>query len=396
MAIKYNIVFQILLALSLTFNVNAQLFDITKFGAQANGVSDSSKGLEAAWKAACASPIPSTVLIPVGKFLVSNVKLEGPCKAPIGIQLNGTLNAPLDQTKQLKGIEWISIIHVENFILNGGGIINGRGRHAWRQKLAKKIGFMLPTSLALNFLTNAVVEDITIKNGKMFQTLVFGSKNVTLQRVRILAPYDSPNTDGIHIGRSTGVQVLHSHIKTGDDCVSIGDGSRDVLVSNIHCGPGHGIAIGSLGKYPNEEPVSNIIVKSSSLTNTENGLRVKTWQNSPKGYTASDIHFEDITMTNVTYPINIDQEYCPEANCGTKGTPSNIKIDKLSFKGIRGTSSSTQIVKVVCSKSNPCLNVEIGDIDIIYNGPKGADTSICRNVNPKLTGRLNPSVCTSH
>lgn len=107
------------------------------------------QALTAAWKAACASPIPSKVFIPKGKFAVSNAKLEGPCRAPIGIELQGTLSAPLDQTKQSKNVDWISIYRVTNFTLNGGGTINGRGRHAWRQKLAKKIGFMLPTVTSL-------------------------------------------------------------------------------------------------------------------------------------------------------------------------------------------------------------------------------------------------------
>jgi galacturan 1,4-alpha-galacturonidase len=169
-------------------------------------------------------------------------------------------------------------------------------------------------SLRFDFVTNSIVRDITSYNSKQFHINVFGCQNLTFDHIIIKAPKNSPNTDGIHIGRSTKINVINSNISTGDDCISLGDGSRDILIQGVNCGPGHGISIGSLGKYQNEQPVSGIRVIGCTLANTQTGVRIKTWPDSYLG-SASDIHFENIIMRNVDTPILINQGYCPWNQC---------------------------------------------------------------------------------
>ncbi|KAG9130008.1 hypothetical protein Leryth_026545 [Lithospermum erythrorhizon] len=187
--------------------------------------------------------------------------------------------------------------------------------------------------VGLSYLTNALIQDITSLDAKMFHINVLGGKNVTFEHVTIKAPDESPNTDGIHIGRSYGVRVNNCPITTGDDCISIGDAVRGIFVK--------------IGE-------------------------------------ASDIHFEDIQVTNVLNPIIIDQEYCPSGKCPNsvshyillriiylpleQDPPSRVRISNVSFKNIKGTSASKEAVKIVCSKSVPCQGVEIGDIHLTYNG----------------------------
>ena len=147
---------------------------------------------------------------------------------------------------------------------------------------------------------------------------VLACNNLTFDGFKISAPEDSPNTDGIHIGRSTDVKVLNTNIATGDDCISLGDGNKNITVQNVNCGPGHGISVGSLGRYDNEEAVEGLLVKNCILTDTDNGLRIKTWPSTPLTITVTDMHFEDITMKNVSNPVIIDQEYCPWNQCSKK------------------------------------------------------------------------------
>ncbi|TXG55481.1 hypothetical protein EZV62_020737 [Acer yangbiense] len=224
-----------------------------------------------------------------------------------------------------------------------------------------------------------------------------GCKDLHFVRFTISAPEESINTDGIHIGRSSGIKVLDSNIKTGDDCVSLGDGCSDITVERVTCGPGHGISVGSLGKYEKEDPVTGVTVRNCTITGTMNGVRIKTWPDSFEGI-VSNMHFEDIIMNNVGNPVLIDQAYCPWNQCNAK-VPSKVKISGVTFKNIKDSRELLQLqlqCKLVCSSGFPCQGVEIADIDLTYTRKEAAAAvSQCSNVEPKISGKMNPPACSS-
>lgn len=163
-------------------------------------------------------------------------------------------------------------------------------------------------SLKFRNMQNVLIDGITSVNAKAFHMFLVKTVNVKVQNIKLIAPDESPNTDGIHLSNADNVAIIDSTIATGDDCVSVGRGSNNVTVERVICGPGHGISIGSLGKYKNEEDVSGIHVKNCTLKGTDNGLRIKTWGGSTPSK-AANIHFEDIIMESVKNPIIIDQNY---------------------------------------------------------------------------------------
>ncbi|KAL3633603.1 hypothetical protein CASFOL_022365 [Castilleja foliolosa] len=380
----------------LALNVKAHIpviYDIRNYGATPGG--DISMALTAAWKEACASETPSKIVIAPGIWTLSQAKLQGPNKAPIELEVKGTLQAYADpQRLPNKDWEWITINYVNYLTISGGGVFDGQGHQAWKQndcntnqKCAK-----LPINLSLNFINNSIIQDVTTKDSKNFHVNCISSHNVTFQRFHVSAPGESINTDGIHLARSSMINVLDSTIETGDDCISIGDQSSDYHITNVFCGPGHGISIGSLGKNQEEKDVRGIFVKNCTFKNTQNGVRVKTWPSAPATLKVTGLVFEDLIMDNVSNPVIIDQEYCPWNLCN-KDKPSLIQISDVKIKNIRGTCNTAEAVTFACSSSHPCKNVEVGDVDIQFVGTIGKITTICNNVQPALLGIQIPPLC---
>ncbi|AES65907.1 putative polygalacturonase [Medicago truncatula] len=367
--------------------VQSLVLDISKFGGAPN--SDITLALGNAWKEACASTTASKIVIPGGTYKMGGIELKGPCKAPIEVQVDGTIQAPADPSQIKAADQWVKFLYMEHLTLSGKGVFDGQGATAYKQAQpaaawsGKKSNVKILMNLGFMFVNNSMVTGVTSKDSKNFHVMVLGCNNFTFDGFTVTAPSDSPNTDGIHMGRSTDVKILNTNIGTGDDCVSLGDGSRKITVQGVKCGPGHGISVGSLGRYTTEDNVEGVTVKNCTLTATQNGVRIKTWPDAPGTITVSDIHFEDITMNNVTNPIIIDQEYCPWNACNKK-VPSKVKLSKISFKNIQGTSGAPEGVVLVCSSAVPCDGVELNNVDVKFNGKPAI--AKCSNVKPTVTG----------
>ncbi|KAF3341755.1 exopolygalacturonase [Carex littledalei] len=367
-------------------------FLVGNYGARADGRTDDSQAFMKAWKAACASSGDVTVVIPQGTYYLGPVKFTGPCKNvhTITVNLQGTLKASTDLNKYDSGDDWVEFKFINGLRLTGGGTFDGQGSSAWgnaqcpKNKNCKSVMFVN--------LNDTIIYGMNSVNPKFFHIGVLQSNNFYASEMYIEASEDSPNTDGIHIERSSGVTIHDVFIGTGDDCISIGQGSIDILISNVTCGPGHGISVGSLGKYPNEEDVRGLVVRDSTIINTMNGVRIKTWQNSPSSSSATNITFENIIMKNVNNPIIIDQTYCPENLCDGETVPSRVSISDVYFKEINGTSVSQVAVTLNCSQGTPCQNIHLEDILLKYVGEE-LPTAVCAYADTYFSSPMLPLPC---
>lgn len=96
-------------------------------------------------------------------------------------------------------------------------------------------------SLTFSNSKNVVVDGVRSINSQFFHMSINGCNNVNVRGVQMVAPDNSPNTDGIHLQKSSGITILDSSFRTGDDCISIGPEMNNMWMERINCGPGHGI-----------------------------------------------------------------------------------------------------------------------------------------------------------
>ncbi|XP_041012575.1 exopolygalacturonase-like [Juglans microcarpa x Juglans regia] len=372
------------------------LFDVMSFGARADGRTDDTRAFRAAWKEACEASGSVNLVIPKGTYLIGPIKFAGPCNnvSSLTVLMKGHLKATTDLSNYGFSAGWVEFGRLEGLTLTGGGTFDGQGAKAWPYNNCSTHSKckLLPTNVKFMAMNKTVVRGITSLNSKFFHIALVECQNFKGSKIKISAPENSPNTDGIHIERSSSVYFSGSHIGTGDDCISIGQGNSQVTVSSVTCGPGHGISVGSLGKYRNEGDVSGLVVRDCTITGTSNGIRIKTWANSPDSSVATNMTFENIVMNNVTNPIIIDQAYCPFTSC-TSMAPSRVKISDIYFKNIRGTSSSKVAVALECSRGMPCQNIYLENVHLdLSTGEKHA-TSTCKNVRAKYIGTQIPPPC---
>ncbi|KAL2243454.1 UNVERIFIED_CONTAM: putative polygalacturonase [Sesamum indicum] len=307
------------------------VLSIDDFGAKGDGFSDDTKSFQDVWKVACSSPSRAKIVIPVDKFyLVRPTDFTGPCRSKV------TLSA-----------------------------------------------------VTFHRCKNLKLRNITLFNGQQLHMAFTHCNRVAASHVTVIAPADSPNMDGIHISASTRVELKDIIITTGDDCISVVSNSSRISVKNVVCGPGNGISIGSLGKYNSSASVQDVIVSGAALFDSENGVRIKTWQGG-SGF-ARNITFENIWMRNVSNPIVIDQYYCasPET-CGNQ--TAAVSIDRIYFRNIKGTSATEKAIRFACSDSYPCKRLYLENIQLTTSSGIAAK-SFCWKAYGTSTGLVYPPSC---
>uniref|UniRef100_A0A5B7A5Y2 endo-polygalacturonase n=1 Tax=Davidia involucrata TaxID=16924 RepID=A0A5B7A5Y2_DAVIN len=365
---------------------------ISDYDAKGDGMSDATKAFKDAWKVACSFSTRSKIVLPARKsYLVQPIDFAGPCRSNVTLRIAGTIVAPKDPDvwDGLNPRKWLYFHGVNHLTVEGGGIVNGMGQEWWARSC--KINTTnpcrhAPTAMTFHRCKNLKVRNLMMVNSQQMHMALTNCVGVAASRLKVLAPSVSPNTDGIHISASTRVEVKDSIIRTGDDCISIVSNSSGIRISNIACGPGHGISIGSLGKSKSWAQVHDVTVNGAFLSNTENGVRIKTWQGG-SGF-ATKITFRNVWMENVSNPIIIDQYYCDSLLPCPNQTLA-VRVDSISFVGIKGTSATEEAIRFSCSDSSPCERLYLEDVRLLsYNG--GITRSFCWKAKGSISGLIHP------
>ncbi|KAK6129623.1 hypothetical protein DH2020_036633 [Rehmannia glutinosa] len=349
---------------------NKVLVNVDGFGAVGDGA------IVSAWKQACSTP-NSVLLVPERRrYLVNATRFKGPCADRLIIQIDGTIVAPDDPENWDPRNQriWLEFYNLSNALFKEMELLMAQAANG------------APTALTIDSSSAVRVKGLTIQNGQQMNFIIARSDSIRVTGVKVSAPEDSPNTDGIHITASTNVVLQNCKIGTGDDCISIVSGSSSITMKNIYCGPGHGISIGSLGKNNSTGIVDKVLLDTAFLHDTTNGLRIKTWQGG-SGYVKA-VRYQNVRMNNVSNPIIIDQFYCDSPK-SCRNQTSAVEISEIMYRNISGTSRSKQAMRFACSDTVPCSNIVLNNINL--QRKDGTVETYCHSASGFDYGYVHPS-----
>lgn len=364
------------------------VFNVRSYGAVGDGSNDDTEAFRQAWKEACAVE-SAVILAPEDySFIITSTIFSGPCKPGLVFQVDGILMTPegpdswpkADSRKQ-----WLVFYRLDQMTFTGKGTIEGNGQKWWELPCKPHRGpngstlsgpCDSPALIRFFMSSNLVVSGLRILNSPQFHMKFDGCEGVLIDKLSISSPKLSPNTDGIHIENTKAVGIYNSMISNGDDCISIGPGCANVAIEGVTCGPSHGISIGSLGVHNSQACVSNITVRNAVIKESDNGLRIKTWQGGTGSVTG--IAFDNIQMDNVMNCINIDQYYCLSKACLNE--TSAVHVDDVSYRNIKGTYDVRRTpIHFACSDTVACTNIKLSEVELFPQEGQLLEDPFCWN-----------------
>ncbi|GLT31770.1 hypothetical protein SLA2020_064800 [Shorea laevis] len=250
------------------------------------------------------------------------------------------------QGRELPGGRHRSLIYGQNLtdvvITGDNGTIDGQGSIWWNWFRSKTLDYTRPHLVELMNSTGVVISNLTFLNSPFWTIHPVYCSHVIIQNVTILAPLDSPNTDGIDPDSSDAVCIENCYISTGDDLISIKSGWDEYGVSfgrpsrniTIHMLTGHningsGIAIGS----EMSGGVSEVHAENLYFFNSSTAIMIKTA--SGRGGYVRNIYISNVTLSNVETALRFYSNFSehPDDYYDRKALPV---IERITVKDVTG------------------------------------------------------------
>lgn len=122
--------------------------------------------------------------------------------------------------------------------------------------------------------------------------------------------------------------------------------------------------------------VSNITVTNAIIKDSDNGVRIKTWQGGAGSVTG--ISFENIQMDNVRNCVIVDQYYCSTKACLNQ--TSAVYVRDISFRNIKGTYDvRSPPIHFACSDTVACTNITMSEVELFPEEGELLDDPFCWN-----------------
>ncbi|CAL9780836.1 unnamed protein product [Musa acuminata subsp. burmannicoides] len=165
------------------------------------------------------------------------------------------------------------------------GTIDGQGETWWKMFRNKELNYTRGYLIELMYCKQVLISNITLVNSPSWNVHPVYSSHVIVSGITILAPVNSPNTDGIDPDSSSNVRIEDCYIVSGDDCIAIKSGwdeygiafnmsSKHIVIRRLTCiSPTSAvIALGS----EMSGGIQDVRAEDITAINSESGVRIKT------------------------------------------------------------------------------------------------------------------------
>jgi polygalacturonase len=337
---------------------------VRELGAVGDGQTDCTGALQRAIDA-CAAAGGGTIAIPAGSYVTGTLWLAS--NLTIHLEAGATLLGSLDRTAYPLWVsDWegpaVARAHapliagsgLSNIALTGRGTIDGRGQMWWDLFAQGALTHRRPNLVQFVDCKDVLIDGPRFINSPRWTLVPMACDNVTITRVTLCNPADSPNTDGINPDSCSNVHISNCHIDVGDDCISIKSGSEEdgrarlrpcqnITISNCTMLHGHGgVVIGS----EVSGGVRNVAISNCVFCGTDRGIRLKSRRG--RGNAVEDLRVDNIVMDQVLCPIVLNLFYGCDAWEDSKVTdrsPRPVDAGTPHFRRMRFSNISARGVK---------------------------------------------------
>ena len=211
----------------------------------------------------------------------------------------------------------LSAFRAHGIRIVGRGTIDGNGGNGPWWIAPKERAAGRPRLLFLNDCEDVTLHGVTCQNAASWQLHPYFSRRLGFYDIRVLAPADSPNTDGCDPESCDAVQIIGAEFSVGDDAIAIKSGKIEMgrayrtpasrhTIRNCRMRYAHGAVV--LGSEMSGG-VRDLAVTQCLFEDTDRGLRIKTRRGRGEDAVIDGVSFSNIRMDGVKTPLVINMFY---------------------------------------------------------------------------------------
>ncbi|CAK8579235.1 unnamed protein product [Lathyrus sativus] len=327
-------------------NCRAYSASVTEFGAVGDGQTSNTRAFQTAVDhlSQYSANGGSQLYVPPGRWLTGSFNLTS--HFTLFLHKDAVILASQDESewpvieplpsygrgRDTQGGRYSSLIFGTNLtdvvITGDNGTLDGQGEVWWQKFHKGELSYTRPYLIEIMHSDDIQISNLTLVNSPSWNVHPVYSSNIVVRGITILAPVNSPNTDGINPDSCTNTRIEDCYIVSGDDCVAVKSGwdeygiaygmpTKQLVIRRLTCiSPTSAvIALGS----EMSGGIEDVKAEDILAINSESGVRIKTAVG--RGGYVRDIYVRRMTMKTMKwvfwmtgdYGSHADNNYDPNA-----------------------------------------------------------------------------------